>query len=389
MEFQNNTGNDGLKFLGRSLSEQFSGTLAKSGQLRVVERAQLGKLLKEIELNQSGLMEDAGSIKATGLSAAQYLVIGVYGGSSSELHVQLKAVETSSGTVVAAREEVASVDTIIGRMQVAADAMALLIAGGALGKISVTSEPSGAIVLIDGSRAGESPLHGYSLPAGSHKIRIEKEGRQPYETSVDINEGELKSVDAHLNDNARREAFFITLSGSYILPKESYAKNPYAVGAEFGYRWRHFLAALQFRWSPSYSHDYSFAAPYTTLTEKRTYNLFRTTAGIEWHPFDFTYFSPYLSLAGGVLIASDKPVDSPYNSNAWTNTALLVSGGGGIALFPYSKVSLLLFGNYLYTPLTIDRETIHSINFFGTVDKSVESLHYAAVELGLGLRFMF
>ena len=56
--FQNNTGSKGLDFLASSISESVSTAVARTTHLRLVERAQLKSVLKEMELHQSGLTDD-------------------------------------------------------------------------------------------------------------------------------------------------------------------------------------------------------------------------------------------------------------------------------------------------------------------------------------------
>jgi hypothetical protein len=49
-------------------------------------------------------------------------------------------------------------------------------AGGAAGAVSVTSDPAGAAVYVDGDFVGQTPITVQSLSAGDHRVRIVKDG---------------------------------------------------------------------------------------------------------------------------------------------------------------------------------------------------------------------
>ncbi|WP_198362270.1 PEGA domain-containing protein [Thermococcus profundus] len=66
------------------------------------------------------------------------------------------------------------------------------------GYLSVTTEPSGAKVYIDGSYAGETPLNEYKLHTGSHTVSIIKEGYQNYTETVIITSGKTTMLNLNL-----------------------------------------------------------------------------------------------------------------------------------------------------------------------------------------------
>jgi PEGA domain-containing protein len=71
-----------------------------------------------------------------------------------------------------------------------------------LAHLSLVSKPSGKIT-IDDSIVGETP-RALSVPAGTHKIRISREGYLPYETTIVIERGEtLRIVDIVLNEKPK------------------------------------------------------------------------------------------------------------------------------------------------------------------------------------------
>lgn len=63
------------------------------------------------------------------------------------------------------------------------------------GQLTVSSEPSGATVRIDGAPVGETPM-GISLPGGAHPVTLEAPDRQVLEDVVEITNGN-PAVDRH------------------------------------------------------------------------------------------------------------------------------------------------------------------------------------------------
>jgi TonB family protein len=66
------------------------------------------------------------------------------------------------------------------------------------GTVEIHSEPGGAVVMVDGSRAGETPIQDLRLRPGSHKVDVAAEGYEPWSGSVTIEAGKKARVDAAL-----------------------------------------------------------------------------------------------------------------------------------------------------------------------------------------------
>jgi serine/threonine-protein kinase len=84
------------------------------------------------------------------------------------------------------------------RALAAAAAVAVVVAGGlwlrrgnaapavATAQVSIATDPPGAVVLVDGNVAGNSPLVVPRLPAGPHMVRVERPGFKPDERTVQV-----------------------------------------------------------------------------------------------------------------------------------------------------------------------------------------------------------
>jgi TonB family protein len=66
------------------------------------------------------------------------------------------------------------------------------------GTADVTSTPAGAMIKIDATAVGLTPLRGRSLNVGRHRVEITAEGYEPYTTSVTVKENQVARVEAQL-----------------------------------------------------------------------------------------------------------------------------------------------------------------------------------------------
>ena len=57
---------------------------------------------------------------------------------------------------------------------------------GSVGTIAITGAPDGAEVIVDGVDRGKTPLAPLRLSAGTHAIRVSKEGALPFEQRIDL-----------------------------------------------------------------------------------------------------------------------------------------------------------------------------------------------------------
>lgn len=64
--------------------------------------------------------------------------------------------------------------------------------------VNVSSEPSGALVTIDGKPVGNTPIEGYKSLAGLHEVKVELAGYRPFKSSVKMKGGEPNEITATL-----------------------------------------------------------------------------------------------------------------------------------------------------------------------------------------------
>lgn len=66
------------------------------------------------------------------------------------------------------------------------------------GILSISSFPEEAHVFLNGNYEGMAPLTLNQVPIGTHQLRIEKEGYDPYEKTIQIKRGSPTKIDAYL-----------------------------------------------------------------------------------------------------------------------------------------------------------------------------------------------
>ena len=79
--------------------------------------------------------------------------------------------------------------------------------GGAKGKVSLTSTPQGAAILVDNTYMGGTPLELNTLRTGSHLIRAVKDGYRPWGGKLTVPSDKLKRFSVKLKPAAKHAAF--------------------------------------------------------------------------------------------------------------------------------------------------------------------------------------
>ena len=181
--FDNNaiTGRERLDFLSEWLPDVIGGTLREAGELRLVERRELLRILQEQKLGASDLASKEGRLRLGKMAGAQTLVFGGFTAVGETLRMDARVVDAESGLVV-------RTTGVQGAPQEARDLgrrLAADVAGG-LG-LDVSRRVTAAGVADDRAlRAAEHFYRGVSL---------EKEGKkeqaiEAYRRAIEINRGD-------------------------------------------------------------------------------------------------------------------------------------------------------------------------------------------------------
>src|SRR6267143_3756544 len=85
--------------LASEMSDALTEQLVAGARLRVVERQQIAKVMKEQMLAQSGVMSDEVQIKVAQLVGARFIVLGTVGTKGRSYVISLRALDSTSAQV--------------------------------------------------------------------------------------------------------------------------------------------------------------------------------------------------------------------------------------------------------------------------------------------------
>lgn len=94
---------DSPSAFGRFIAEEISGAMVNEGQLRVIDRLSLQRILEEQRLSVSGLVNDADAVQRIGdLAGVEVLIVGTYFVLGSNVRLSLKGLNVQTAESVAA-----------------------------------------------------------------------------------------------------------------------------------------------------------------------------------------------------------------------------------------------------------------------------------------------
>jgi len=389
INFQNNTGNKGLEFLSSSIAENISSTLSRDKSIKLTERTQLSKILSEMELQQSGLFEQK-AIENAALLKADYLVLGSYTGKTSKLVVTMRMVDVQTSAVLASKTISESVDNLFEKLNYEASTLFTLIAGGEFGTLSISSQPEGASIFIDGNRAGTTPTDNIQLTSGSHHVKIKKEGYEDYSETATIKKDKNSDITALLSQLQFRNQGGFHGSIFYIQPSDKILKSSVQYDIGLFYHFRFLRTAIDFSYTKPLDHSYKFDVPYSTVEDKRSLRILSTALSLQFQPFNISqYAAPY----GGAFVSYSWIKDIrtfDYFPDSSVNNELIGFGPLlGVTFLPYGTIKLFVEGRYSFYSEKIGRHKMMQIDMGGKSSSTVNALGLANFTLGGGFGVQF
>ena len=110
--FVNITGNKEFDWLSIGISECLCTKLASLPYLTLVERARLSEALKEIEMGQMGLIDEATAAKTGQMAGAEELVVGSYQIVGEKIRIHARFVDVDEGKIKKTAEATGNMDQI-------------------------------------------------------------------------------------------------------------------------------------------------------------------------------------------------------------------------------------------------------------------------------------
>ena len=110
LEFRDLSGNPGTRWLGSALSEMLTTELSAGGRLRVISRENVARARQNLDVPDSGALDEAALEKVRSIVGSDLLVIGTYlaldEGGARRIRLDVRVLEVPSGDIAASLAEV-------------------------------------------------------------------------------------------------------------------------------------------------------------------------------------------------------------------------------------------------------------------------------------------
>ncbi len=196
-----------------SLSDLLREKLVNTGRFRVVDRNNMDKILKEQGFQLQDCTSKECAVQVGRLLGVEKMVSGNVTklGQTYIISAQMTNVETGEIELMASdRCGGCEVDQLLDTIETVANKLAGVQGAPAervsapkprvpeMGKLSVSSRPDQARILINGSDQGTTPNLITGLKPGSYEVRIQKQGFLEYVQKITVDPGAAMSVEASL-----------------------------------------------------------------------------------------------------------------------------------------------------------------------------------------------
>lgn len=270
LDFGSGTENGSLQFLAQTLPNALVEPLSAQPGIEVVERSQVARILQERQLALTGASLSDSTFS---LLPADILVMGQFGGGMDALHMQVRLVESGTGTVKGAFSRSGTLQEVLAAMPTIAAQVAQAARGENTGALSIRTRPAGATVLLDGRLLGRTPLVDQKIAVGSHALRIELDGHRVWTDSVTIASAASVERNVELQADDDRSGLWIQGGGSmgtfargFEDPSGPYWSGDLALLA----RSRRVGVQLGFEFPTERVYDVTYPVPWSTRTDSRT-----------------------------------------------------------------------------------------------------------------------
>ena len=391
INFSNQTGSEGLSYLSTALPDSISATLSQLEEIQIVERAQLGKILEEIELELSGILDEKELSHVGELARAEVLLLGSFSGDPKEVVLTLKAVEVDTAEVLYGRVIMAPLSDLFDMANQAALVFGAIIAGKDIGSLSVSTDPEECDIYIDGMLVGVSPLVEYKLPAGSHRIKAIKAGYTEQETTMSIVPDEHARWRTALVELRSKYPWELAGGAMYLQPLNhpltvQDIKPGFLGFVSFGYAFGRFAVSGQYEVS-GINHNDSVSSLWGTIEQKRWYIMNSLKACLTFVPFpDLKWVSPYVGLLAGGSLIFDIMGDRENRTTFPPMIGAVVGPKIGVYLFPFLRTHLFLEGQFYIHSHKLRRTTYESRGLAGSMKSTISEYTSCGFSLGGGLR---
>lgn len=386
-----NNGDSSLSGFSTSIPEAVSIAMSRTGGIRVIDRANLGKIIDEISLQQSGLLE-GDAAKAGKLVKADVLIIGSISGKERNMTLTMKAVDVATGNILDGKVIKGSSEKILDLAQSASTAMASILSGKNVGSISVSTNPDGCEIFIDGISAGKAPIIQYRVTAGSHEITAVKDGYIDAETTVTIDANEIEKWNPSLASKQKLDRFEYGLGVFYNTTFSKEIGSGFTVSPYIGQTFEHFYLGFALGFTRIH-HDQDMSSLFTSepVTYERRYQMFNASVHLRFIPFTgMRFFSPFIGIYGeaGKLYSTTKfEGDWEKDSIGYSQKYYSIGSSFGVNAFPFAKLSIFAECRVQYTPTEIERGEYYMPGVLGARQSKATTVNLSGMMFGAGAKY--
>lgn len=187
--------------LGESISEMLTTYILKNTSLKVVERANLDKIIEEQKLGLTDIMSPEGARKIGKLLAIDVIILGNATVFGDYCTVDARAVNVETGEVLVTESTDLSkqepLRKAVAKLEMAGKKLQALYQGE--GFLVVNSEPSEAIIYLDEQEKGQTPLRIDNVSNGRHTLRLSKKGYSDDERTIIVGQNETQNLNIKLS----------------------------------------------------------------------------------------------------------------------------------------------------------------------------------------------
>lgn len=397
INFENQTGSDGLGYLSSSLADSLSATLSQITNINILERENLEKVMEEVKLELSGILKESDISSVGELVKANVLLLGSYTGDPGQLVVTLKAIDVATAKIIYGRVITAPLSTLFDIVTQASLEIGTIIAGDDIGILSVTTVPDGCDIYINGMLAGKSPLVEYKVPPGMVRLKAVKSGYMEKDSVIEIIPDKLAVWEIVLLEAQNKYPWHVSLSAFYLQPinnpsDKDIFKPSILLLVSWGYSFSNFTMDAELGFSKmDHSETIDFFG--TSVEQKRWYNYATLNLNFKYSLFrGWKYVSPWLGiLAGGSVITDIRENSSGEEGEEelMQQGMVLLGANAGVNLFSFSRFHPYLEGRFYYYPQKITRTAYTSAGLGGGLIATPEDFKFFGFAIGCGIRVTY
>jgi TolB-like protein len=207
------------EFVGQTIAEIIRTELIGTGKFKVLERGALQKVLEEQQLSMSGVADEQTAVRVGRLVGAKFIMVGSISKLGDNYILNSRLVDVESGEAVQGKSfqgrsenELPSmarqlVLSVVGRGEVKPEEVGPkeepkkdeIKVIPSTGSAYITSEPTGAKVVVDRVEKGTTPLTVRDLSIGDHAVELTLKDYEKWVGKVEIKANQVELVEAKLS----------------------------------------------------------------------------------------------------------------------------------------------------------------------------------------------